>query len=228
MKKLSVIIPVFNEEKTIVQAIERVLAQEIGDWQKEIIVVDDGSFDGTREILKPFFDKVRVFQHGKNLGKGTALRTGFAAATGQAIIVQDADLEYDPADWPKLLKELEENPGVGAVYGSRELSPKRRGYSHYVLGVRFLAVLINLLFGSKLTDPYTCYKLLWSETAKEMLIESNGFEVEAEITVKLLRSGKKIREVPIQYYPRRFSEGKKIRAKDGFIAIWTIIKHRLR
>ena len=225
--KLSIIIPVFNEEKTIVQVLEKVLAQAIGEWQKEVIVIDDDSSDGTSKKLEPFFDQVRVFKHAQNQGKGAALQTGFDVARGEAIIVQDADLEYDPADWPRLIRALEENPELAAVYGSRELSPERREYFPYVLGVKFLTFLINLLFGSRLTDAYTGYKLFRAEAIKSINLESRGFEIEAEITVKLLRGGFQIKEVPIHYRPRSFSEGKKIRARDGLRGIWTILKYRL-
>ncbi|MDP2926823.1 MAG: glycosyltransferase family 2 protein [bacterium] len=228
MKKLSIIIPVFNEEKTIEKVLEKVLTQGIGDWEKEVIVVDDDSSDGTAQKLEPFFERVRVFKHGRNQGKGAALRTGFSAAQGQAIIIQDADLEYDPADWPRLLKTLEENPELSAVYGSRELNPERRGYWPYVLGVRFLTFLINLLFGSQLTDAYTGYKLFRGEAIKSINLESHGFEIEAEITVRLLKSGRQIKEAPISYRPRSFAEGKKIHAKDGLIGIWTILKYWLK
>ncbi|MDP3093794.1 MAG: glycosyltransferase family 2 protein [bacterium] len=228
MKKLSVIIPVFNEEKTIVQVIEQVLAQETGEWQKEIVVVDDGSTDSTGEKLKAFSGRIKVFRHGKNLGKGAALQTGFTAATGEAVIIQDADLEYDPADWPKMLEEFERDEKLVAVYGSRELSPKRRGYFHYVLGVKFLSFLVNLLFGSHLTDVYTCYKLFRTDFLRSLKLESNGFEIEAEITCKTLRARGKIKEVPIGYFPRRFSQGKKIRVRDGLKGAFKIVKFRFR
>ncbi|MBU4350771.1 glycosyltransferase family 2 protein [Candidatus Parcubacteria bacterium] len=226
--KLSIIIPVFNEEKTIKKVLESVLKQDIGNWEKEIIVIDDHSNDDTAEILKQFLDRIKIFQHGKNLGKGSALRTGFGVATGEAIIIQDADLEYSPDDWPKMLAELEKSSDISAVFGSREMNPERKGYWHYVLGVRFLAFLINFLFKSNLTDPYTCYKLFRAELIKGILLESNGFEIEAEMTVKILKQGGKIKEVPINYYPRKFSEGKKIRVKDGLVGIWTIIRYWLK
>lgn len=228
VKKLSIIIPVFNEEKTIKKVLESVLSQDIGGWEKEVIVIDDHSTDGTREILRQFLDRIRIFQHGKNLGKGAALRTGFKAAVGEMIIVQDADLEYNPNDWPKMIIELEKNPDIGAIFGSRELDPKRKGYWHYILGVRFLAFLINFIFKSSLTDPYTCYKLFHSQIIKNLVLESSGFEIEAEITTKILKQGGRIKEVPISYHPRKFSEGKKIRAIDGMIGIWTIIKYWLK
>lgn len=224
--KLSIIIPIFNEEKTIARVLDRVLSQEIGDWEKEVIVIDDHSTDSTQQRLEPFWDRIRIFMHPKNRGKGASLRTGFEAAQGNAIIVQDADLEYDPADWKRLLQELEENPNLAAVYGSRELNPERRGYFLYVWGVRFLSFLVNLLFGSNLTDVYTCYKLLRASVVRSIKLESSGFEIEAELTCKILKQGGRIKELPIRYFPRSFKEGKKIRAKDGLKGVFTIIKYR--
>lgn len=228
MKTLSIIIPVFNEEKTIKKVLESVLKQDIGNWKKEIIVINDHSTDNTTQVLKSFLDKIKILQHGKNLGKGSALKTGFEAATGDAIIIQDADLEYDPNDWSKMIIELEKDASLSAIFGSREMSPKRKGYWHYVLGVRFLAFLINFLFKSNLTDPYTCYKLFRADLFKKIPLKSNGFEIEAEMTVKILKQRGKIKEVPINYYPRKFSEGKKIRFRDGLVGIWIIIKYWLK
>ncbi|MEK7178270.1 MAG: glycosyltransferase family 2 protein [Patescibacteria group bacterium] len=224
MKKLSVIIPVFNEEKTIEKVINTVWQQPLENWEKEIIVVNDCSTDNTEKILddlKNKFDFI-LLKHQKNSGKGTAIKTALPRAAGGYVIVQDADLEYDPADWPKMLKELE-NPKIKVVFGSREMNSKRRGYFHYVLGVRFLTFLTNRLFGGNLTDIYTCYKLIPSELIKSLNLSSSGFEIEAEITTKILKRGIKIKEVPINYFPRSFKEGKKIRIYDGLIGVWTIL-----
>ncbi|MDP2945990.1 MAG: glycosyltransferase family 2 protein [bacterium] len=224
MKKLSVIIPVFNEEKTIEKVINTVWQQPLENWEKEIIVVNDCSTDNTGKILddlKNKFDFI-LLKHQKNSGKGTAIKTALSRATGGYVIVQDADLEYNPADWPKMLKELE-NPKIKVVFGSREMNSKRRGYFHYVLGVRFLTFLTNRLFGGNLTDIYTCYKLISSELIKSLNLSSSGFEIEAEITTKILKRGIKIKEVPINYFPRSFKEGKKIRIYDGLIGVWTIL-----
>lgn len=231
MKKLSIIIPVFNEETTLAQILEQVYQAPSLDFQKEIIVVDDGSSDRSRVILENLKDKYQliVLKHRRNLGKGKAIQTGLAAATGDMIIIQDADLEYQPEDWPKLLRELESGqPDLGAVYGSRNLEPKKRGYFHYVLGVWFLTLITNLLFRAKLTDIYTCYKLFPAKLIKSIPLESNGFEIEAEITAKILKKGYQIKELAINYNPRKFKQGKKIRFKDGCKGLWTVIKWRLR
>jgi len=168
--------------------------------------------------------KFQVYRQ-KHQGRGQALITGILKSTGDAIIFQDADLEYDPSDWPKLLKKLEE-PNTDVVYGSRTLNPKRKGYSHYVLGARLLTNLINLLYKSKLSDLYTGYKLFRYKILKSLTLTSSGFEFEVEITSKLLKRGVKIEEVPIAYYPRRFSEGKKITMWDGIKGFWCIIKYK--
>lgn len=226
-KKLSIIIPVFNEEKTVKDAVGRVLAQEIKGWQKEIIVVNDGSTDNTQEELKKIFDEVSIVRHIKNLGKGAALRSGLSKSSGDAVIIQDADLEYSPADWPAMLEELEKNHDVAAVFGSRELNNERKGYFFCVLGVRFLTFLVNFLFHSKLTDIYTCYKLMRRDFIKKIKLESNGFEIEAEITCKILKNRGVIKEIPINYFPRTFKQGKHIRTKDEFLGIKTVLKYWL-
>lgn len=224
IKKLSIIIPVFNEEKTVEAVLEKVLLQETGDWEKEIIVVNDGSTDSTEEKISNFSKKIRILKQPNNLGKGAAMATGFKVFTGTAVIIQDADLEYSPSDWPLMLKELENNPEITAVYGSRELSPERKGYFLNILGVRFLSFLINFLFHSKLTDSYTCYKLFRADFIKNIKIESKGFEIEAEITCKILKNKGMIKEIPISYSPRSFKQGKHIRFKDGLIGLKTILK----
>ena len=224
MKKLSIIIPVFNEEKTIEKVINTVWQQPLENWEREIIVVNDCSTDNTGKILDDLKNKVDfiLLKHQKNSGKGTAIKTALPRITGDYTVVQDGDLEYDPADWPKMLKELE-NPKIKVVFGSREMNSKRRRYFHYVLGVRFLTFLTNRLFGGNLTDIYTCYKLIPSELIKSLNLSSSGFEIEAEITTKILKRGIKIKEVPINYLPRSFKEGKKIRIYDGLIGVWTIL-----
>ncbi len=225
-RKISIIIPVFNEEKTIKAILEKVLAQKIGNWEKEIIVVNDGSSDGAESAIKEFSGNIIILKNERNLGKGAAVAKGLKVASGSCVIIQDADLEYSPADWPLMIEELEKNPSLAAVYGSRELSPKRKGYFLNILGVRFLSFLINFLFHSNLTDVYTCYKLFRSDFIKNIKIESRGFEVEAEITCKILKNKGIIKEVPISYFPRTFKQGKHIRFKDGLIGLKTILKHK--
>lgn len=228
-KKLSIIIPVFNEESTIEEIIEQVKNVPVFNYEKEIIVVNDGSNDKTGEILENIKEKydLIILRHNKNIGKGKAIRTGLKAVTGSAVIIQDADLEYNPQDWALLLKELN-NSNIGAVYGSRNINSKKRGYFHYVLGVKFLTFINNFLFKTKLTDIYTCYKLFPTHLIKSIKLNSNGFEVEAEMTAKILKKGLLIKEVPISYNPRKFKQGKKIRFKDGLIGIWTIVKYRFK
>ena len=226
-KKLSIIIPVLNEEATLEKVLEQVNSAPVFDYEKEIIIVDDGSTDRTAEILGNVKDKFNliVLKHEKIQGKGRALRTGFEKITGQAVLIQDADLEYNPNDYQNLLKVFEKTGSV--VYGSRNINPNRRGYSHYVIGAWGLTKMNNLLFNSKLTDVYTCYKLFPSYLIKSIPLKSNGFEIEAEMTAKILKKGKDIKEVSINYNPRKFKEGKKIRFKDGLLGLWTMVKYRI-
>jgi glycosyltransferase involved in cell wall biosynthesis len=227
MKKISIIIPVYNEEKTVQVLLERVFSASASGLEKEIIIVDDCSRDRSYEILSNLKreNNFQLFRHEKNYGKGRALRSGFQAATGDIILIQDADLEYDPANWERIIKEFEKKE-TGVVYGSRNIKPKRRGYFHCIIGVKVLTGLINLLYGSKLTDSYTCYKCFRRELLRDMFLESDGFEIEAELTTKLLRRGYKIKEVPIDYHPRKFEEGKKIGWRDGLLGLWVIVRNR--
>lgn len=213
--KLSIIIPVFNEQDTLEKVLEQVIKAPVLDYAKEIIVVNDGSTDNSSDILGK--KDLIVLNHKENLGKGAAIRTGLEKATGDLILIQDADLEYSPDDYVILLKAFD----GGAVYGSRNLNPDKKGYFAFILGVKVLTGLINLIFKTKLTDVYTCYKLF-----KPISLESNGFEIEAEITVKLLKKGIKIKEVPIKYNPRSFKQGKKIRFKDGIKGLFAILKYK--
>lgn len=224
--KLSIIIPVFNEEKTIKEIIRRVVLAPTLDYQKEIIVINDGSTDKTKKILKELkkeFDFI-FLTHSQNLGKGSAIKTGLKYATGNYAIIQDADLEYNPDDLPKLLKALDKTHK--AIYGSRNLEPREKSYFYCAWGVKFLTFLTNLLFGAKLTDIFTCYKLIPTDLFKSLDLTSSRFEIEAEITAKILKSGYKIKEVAISYFPRSYKEGKKIRIRDGLKSIWIIIKNR--
>lgn len=234
MRLLSIIIPVFNEEHTISRILQEATQQNLRelDWEKEIIVVDDGSRDKTGEKIASWIHEtpehergVRMVRHGDNRGKGAAIRSGLGYATGDAVLIQDADLEYNPADIPRLLGAFGE--GVDAVFGSRNLAPTGKGYWHFVVGVKVLTMFTNILFHAHLTDVYTGYKLVRTEQLRACKLACNGFDIEAEITAKLLKRGAIIAEVPIHYFPRAFREGKKIRARDGIIGAWTILCHRI-
>ena len=223
--KLSVIIPCFNERSTILTVLERV--QRV-DLAKEIIVVDDGSSDGTREILGGLngqFPDVRVHFHPRNRGKGAAVRTGFAQATGDIVIIQDADLEYDPNDYAAVVAPIVAGRAE-VVYGSRNLRPNRCSYLTFYWGGRLVTWITNLLFGSRLTDEPTCYKALRRGVIEGLQLRATGFELCPELTAKVLRRGYRIHEVPISYQPRSREAGKKIRARDGLIAIWTLVRYR--
>lgn len=219
--RLTVIIPVFNEQKTIKESLRRVLSQSVVE---RVLVVDDGSTDSTPEILSKFVsNKLTVFKHIKNKGKGAALKTGFSKVGGGFVIVQDADLEYNPSEYSKLLKEASSNL---AVYGSRIKGQNAHAYRRTYLGNVLVTSICNLLFGTNLTDSYTCYKLLPTKIARELKLTSDGFEIEAEITAKLLKKCIKIIEVPIKYHPRTYEQGKKIKAKDALLGILTFLKIR--
>lgn len=224
--KLSVIIPVYNEKDTIKEIVAKVESEKT---EKEIIIVDDKSADGTREILQEMSEKpgLKILYHDKNAGKGAALRTGFKAVTGDIVIIQDADLEYDPAEYPKLIAPIIEGK-ADVVYGSRFLGEPHRVllYWHYI-GNKLLTALTNFLTNLNLTDMETCYKVFRASILKEISFKSNGFNFEPEFTVKVAKKGYKIYEMAISYSGRDYSEGKKIVWKDGFIALFTILKYRL-
>ncbi len=226
-KILSVVMPVYNEHKTVLKIIERVLGLGI---VKEIIVVDDGSTDGTKDILKAarFDSRVKLLFHPKNLGKGASLRTGFKEATGEVVVVQDADLEYDPHEYLEMIKPIEE--GVAdVVYGSRLSGgkPQRVYLFWHKLGNNFLTFLINLLYNSTLSDIETCYKMFRKGVIDNIVIRSNDFSVEPELTAKVLKNRNlRVYEMPISYYGRSYAEGKKISWKHGLGAILAILKYR--
>ncbi|HET6372073.1 MAG TPA: glycosyltransferase family 2 protein [Candidatus Polarisedimenticolia bacterium] len=222
---LSVIIPVYNEAATIEEVLRRVRATARPDLQLEIIIVDDASTDGTAEILKRQAGAGRLLTQPRNLGKGAAVRAGLASATGDAVVVQDADLEYDPADLLALLEPIRSG-GARVVYGSRILGRNPHSYLRYYYGGRFLTVLFNVLYGARLTDLTTCYKVFRRETLTALPLNCARFEFCAEVTARLARRRIPIVEVPISYRPRSLSEGKKIRWHDGVVAIWTLVKLR--
>jgi len=224
MKKLSIIIPVFNEESTILGILNKIEDVDLG-IKKEIIFVDDASTDGSAEILKSISSKYKVNFKIHNTGKGSAIRSGLEAVTGDYVIIQDADLEYDPNDYKKLLNVV--NADHEVVYGSRNLEKNLRINNKYYWGGRLITFFTNLLYGSSLTDVNTCYKLFSTDLLRSLELEQDRFSFCEESTAKVLKKNKTIIEVPIQYYPRHFSEGKKIRAKDGLIAIYTLLKYRI-
>lgn len=231
MRKLSIIIPVYNEANTIDKILHKVLKQRVPGWIKEIIIVDDGSNDKTKaivfSIIKEYKNKPSIiFIKQTHQGRGKALRSGIAASSGEAIVFQDADLEYDPKDLPNIVKEFND-PNVLVVYGSRTLKPKHRGYLAYVFGDSVLTYAVNHLFNLKLTDLYTGYKSFRSFLIKSIPLSSNGFEFEAELTVKLLKQEVKIKEIPIDYYPRTFAQGKKMMPWDGIKGLIAVLKYYL-
>jgi dolichol-phosphate mannosyltransferase len=220
---LSVIMPVYNELPTLPEILKRVLLVPVA---KEVLVVDDGSTDGTWDFLKHISDeRIKVFRHATNRGKGSAIRTALPYVEGQLVIIQDGDLEYDPMDYLALMRAVDDSQGV--VYGSRNLcKANRRGPVRYWLGGILLSRLANILYGLRLTDEPTCYKLFRADIIKSMHLECVGFEFCPEITAKVGKQGIDIKEVPIKYTPRTFLEGKKIRWTDGLKAAWTLLKYR--
>ena len=224
--KLSVIIPVYNEKNTVNKIIQQVQNVEL-EMEKEIILIDDGSTDGTREILKNLeYPNVKVKLHEKNQGKGAALRTGFSLATGDFVIIQDADLEYDPREYPMLLTPLLDGR-ADAVYGSRFLGgPHRVHFFWHYVGNKMLTTLSNILSNLNLTDMETCYKVFRKEILDKITLKSKRFGIEPEITLKLARQKCRIYEVPISYSGRDYAEGKKIGWKDGVAAIFHLIRFK--
>lgn len=221
--KLSVIIPVYNEAKTIAELIQRVEAVPI---DKDIIVVDDYSADGSRDVLQSLnHPHLSVFYHEKNLGKGAAVRTGIEHATGDYVVIQDADLEYDPREYPKLLEPILQGQ-ADVVYGSRFKGQIQDMTLVQRVGNRFLTVWTNLLYGTTLSDMETCYKLVPTKVMRGLHLRSRAFDFEPEVTAKLLRRGYRIVEVPIAYAARNTLEGKKISWTHGFPALWCLIKYR--
>jgi len=222
--RLSVVVPVFNEVRTIAEILQRVRAVPI---PKEIIVVDDCSTDGTREQLKAegTLPDTVVILHTTNRGKGGAVKTGLEAVTGDIVIIQDADLEYDPRDYHALLRPILEGRAK-AVYGSRFLGEHKAMYFWHALGNKFLTLVTNVLFDTTLTDMETCYKVFTSDIAHNLNIKQMRWGIDPEITAKILRSGTRIYEVPISYNGREFWEGKKISWTDAFVVLRTLVRYR--
>lgn len=229
--------PVYNEAKTVSHIIDIIKKVNIGKVQKEIIAIDDGSKDGTGNVLKKI-PGIKVIIHKKNQGKGAGVRDGIKAATGDIVIIQDADLEYDPNEYMKLIKPIIDKK-TKVVYGSRYLShlqkqknisflkkKHQKAYDMAYVGGRVITITTNILYGSHITDEPTCYKVFDAKVIKSINIKGNRFEWEPEVTAKILKAKNKIYEVPISYKPRTYEEGKHINWKDGIQAIWTLIKYR--
>jgi glycosyltransferase involved in cell wall biosynthesis len=223
--KISVIIPAYNEKNTIQEIVRRVQAMKMVD---EIIIVDDGSTDGTRDLIANLDGKnnVRTILHEKNQGKGAAVRTGISAATGEVLIIQDADLEYDPREYPNLMKPIEEGM-ADVVYGSRFLGAPHRAILFWnMVANKLLTLMTNILYNNILTDMETGYKVFRREVVVDMKIHAKRFDFEPEFTAKILKKNVRVFEVPITFNPRDYSEGKKIKMRDAFDAVWTLIKYR--
>ncbi|MCC7202794.1 MAG: glycosyltransferase family 2 protein [Nitrospirae bacterium] len=225
--KLSVVIPVFNEVNTIRDIIKKV--GEV-DLDKELVIVDDYSSDGTRDVLKSMEGdaNIRIFYHQKNMGKGAALRTGFKQASGDVVIIQDADLEYNPQEYPRLIKPILDGR-ADVVYGSRFLTTEERRvlFFWHSLGNTFLTLISNMCTNLNLSDMETCYKVFKADVLKDIVIEEERFGFEPEITAKIAKRGYRIYEIGISYSGRNYSEGKKIGWKDGVRAFWCIVKYNL-
>ena len=228
--KLSILIPVYNEKETILEVLDTIESVDLGETTKEIILVDDCSTDGSREILSALKEKHRVFFHDQNQGKGGAIRTAIKEATGDVMIIQDADLEYDPSDYPRLLEPIK-NHETDVVYGSRFIDQKNKKFAgmrlHY-WGNRLLTSLTNLLFNAKLTDMETCYKMFRAHVLKDAPLQARGFELEPEITSHILKKRHSIKEIPITYRGRDYGQGKKIKKSDGLKAIACLLRQRFK
>jgi glycosyltransferase involved in cell wall biosynthesis len=225
--KLSVIMPVYNEEDTLAEILSQVRDVDLQDVEKEIIVVDDGSTDGSRDIMarEAEVGDLRIFFHDQNRGKGAAVRTAIEEASGDMILIQDADLEYDPRDYPTLIQPIVEGR-VAVVYGSRFLGPRKAMLFWHMLGNKILTLTTNILYNAILSDMETCYKCFRADVLKDIPLHSRRFDFEPEVTAKVLKRRHRIFEVPISYYGREYDEGKKITWRDAPVAFWTLIKYR--
>ena len=226
---LSVVIPVYNEDSTLREIVERVQRVAV---DKEILIIDDASTDGSGELaveIAARADNVTVFRHQRNRGKGHALRTGFAHARGDYVIVQDADLEYDPADYPRLLNPLRQG-NADVVYGSRFLttSEHRVLYFRHYLGNKLLTLLSNLTTDLNLSDMESCYKVFRRDLLQSLVLEEDRFGFEPEITSKIAKAGARVYEVGIAYHGRTYEQGKKVGARDGLWALWCIVKYAIK
>lgn len=225
MPTVSVIIPIYNEEHTVSTVLTRVFRAKLPGWTKEVIVIDDGSTDNTREKLKSWEKECTVIYLPSNRGKGAALSAGFKQAKADIILIQDADLEYSPEDYQVLLTPFG-NPRVEVVYGSRFLGPHLSTMFLYSLGNKFVTLVTNVLYNTNITDMETGYKVFRRSLLKTINIRAKRFNFEPEFTAKVLKAGCQIYEVPVSYYGRKFSEGKKLTWRDGIIALFTLIKYR--
>ncbi len=228
-RTLSVIVPVYNEHKTLAEIVRRIRDVDLGalHLETEIVLVDDGSTDGTRELLPGLAELpgVRVFLLPRNRGKGAAVRTGIENATGDFLLVQDADLEYDPRDYPTLLRPILEGRS-SVVYGSRFLGEHKAMYYWHQVGNKLLTTVANILYNTTLTDMETCYKLCTREVARSFRLKQNRWGFDPEMTAKILKRGHRIYEVPISYNGREFDEGKKINWHDAFVVIASLVRYR--
>lgn len=228
--KLSILIPCYNEKVTLPVLLDKIEQVDLSEVKKEIILIDDCSTDGTREFLQKLDPaKYRVLFQNSNQGKGAAIRAGLKVLTGDLVIIQDADLEYDPQDYKQLLQPLLSGKAQ-VVYGSRERNQQNKKHSGvlFYLGGLFLTWFTNRLYGSHLSDEATCYKVFEKNLLLSIPLESQRFEFCPEVTAKILKRGITIHEVPISYYPRKVSEGKKIRFRDGLQALWVLLKYRFK
>jgi glycosyltransferase involved in cell wall biosynthesis len=224
-RTMTVIVPVYNERTTVAEIVRRVRAVEV-PLVLDVVVVDDGSTDGTDKVLAAIEDStVRVVTHEKNQGKGAAIRTGLARAHGDLVLIQDADLEYDPDDWPRLLEPVLKHKAL-VVYGSRFTGERKNMLPLHWMGNRLLSLVTNILYSSTLSDMETCYKLFDRRVLDGITVVSNRFDFEPEITAKILRRGYRIYEVPISYAGREMAEGKKITWRDGFGALRALVRFR--
>lgn len=225
MRNVSIIIPVYNEEATVGEILRRVFAVRLTEWKKQVIVVNDGSTDATQEILAFWKKKATVIVSPKNRGKGAAVTEGLKYATGDMVILQDADLEYSPSDYPILLAPFAD-PRVTVVYGSRFLGPHLSTMYFYALGNKFVTWVTNILFNTNITDMETGYKVFRKSVLDGVRIRARRFDFEPEFTARILKAGHQIYEVPISYFGRKFSEGKKLTWRDGVVALGVLLRER--